>query len=217
MNRLTLRRSMAVVLPMLSAVGLLKVTQAAGRDRPLPDWPLVRDVVRRHFETLADYRPDDLVCVSEVEPLFQQLRLMGWRVAERRSIMRRVLRDRVWIVGLLKSPAGKEFMRKISAFPGAYDRLCRLMVRRAGRELVVNGVAGVGLRATGPELVAYLRTGRGGPAWEQVLGKTAVEAAFSKPTSRIFTAADLLEQLGRSHSAAAAALDPPAAEHVESM
>ncbi len=174
------------------------VSLAYGTTAPgaMPLLDTVRETVSRHFELLPYYRPGEVLSRSDVEPLFVQLRQMGWTVRDRRSILRRVPADRDFLVLALRTPAGREFMRKVAGSPHVYDRLDRLSWRPRGREAVQELIR----RPDAAEAVKALAGGADGKtAAKTTFQGVELGADFRKPTERIYTVEMLLAQLETSY------------------
>jgi hypothetical protein len=198
MYRRMVRFLAVVVLVWGWAVALgAEVPQGGDEPRPFPSYAEVREVVLRHFALLPDYAPGDMIARSEVEPLFAQLQRMGWKVADRKDILRKVPADQDYLLQKLRTPRGRKFMRRIAGYPDAYDRLDRLSWLPHGRQTVHDLIDGAG----GDEMIKYLTTTLGGSELGKMLSKTPKGADFNKPTGRIYTAEMLLGQLEKSHAA----------------
>lgn len=199
MYRRMSRFSVAVVLAWGLAVASLDEA-AWGGEKPqsLPAFTEVEKIVLRHFALLPDYRSGDIIARSEVEPLFTQLEHVGWKVADREDILRRVPADNDYLVQKLRSSRGREFMRRIANYPGAYDRLDRLSWLPHGRQTAHDLIHKKG----GEEMIKYLTTASGGSEMGKMLSSASKGADFNKPTGRIYTPKLLLARLKTSYAAA---------------
>lgn len=173
--------------------------EAAG----LPSFERVEEVVDRHFATLADHQAGDLICRSDVLPLFDQLRILGWRVVERNQILRNTLDDNDFLVEEFRTRQGHKFMREIAGYPVVYDRLDRLTVMPGGKQLIT-GMIGL---PNGSDLLKEHPT-PGLKSLTQLLpkgvsGRTPNDPDFWKRTGRIYTVEDLLAALKQAHERAA--------------
>ena len=166
--------------------------------KALPKFSDVKETVLRHFELLPDYRPGDIIARSEVEPLFAQLKWMGWTVADRTHILKMVPADHDYLIRNLRTPSGRRFMRRISSLPNAYDRLERLSRMPHGRQTVHDLINKVG----GEEMIEYLTTTSGGKNMGKQLSNSPTGRDFNRPTGRIYTADLLLARLQKSYEAA---------------
>lgn len=150
---------------------------------------------------LPDYRPGDIIAQSEVEPLFAQLKRMGWAVPERKRLLHKVPGDRDFLIRKLRTPRGRKFMRRIADYPGAYDRLDRLSWLPQGKQTVHDLIHKTG----GHEMIEYLTTSAGGAALGKMLSRAPKGAHFNEPSGRIYTVEELLARLKRRYAAAAKA------------
>ena len=170
----------------------------AAESEPLPTFADVTETVRRHFETMPDYQPGDIIARSQVEPLFTQLKRMGWTVADRKSILNNVPADNAYLVRQLRTRPGRKVMRRIAKYPHAYDRLDRLSRLPHGKQTVHDLIHKVG----GHEMIKYLTTAPGGIKMGKMLSKAPKGRDFNKPTGRIYTVKMLLARLNQSYAAA---------------
>ena len=200
-----MRQTMACLL-FAASMGLGQVAlqggHAAGanpRRWRLPSLAVVGRTVTRHFELLPDYEPGNIVSRSDVEPLFTHLKQMGWNVANYRSILHKVPSDLDFLVGQLRTPAGREFMRQVGESPNVYDRLERIAWLPRGREIVYQLINQPG----GAELARSLATATDHKKVGKLISKTTkVKADFLQPTGRIYTVKMLLAQLQKTYAVA---------------
>jgi hypothetical protein len=198
-----IRRTSRIVAVALLAWGACcggQIESACGAEgpEPLPSFERVREVTLRHFTLLPDYRPGDIIAQSEVEPLFAQLRWIGWMVADRKRILRDVPADRDYLGRALRTPEGRELMHRIAGRAGAYDRLDRLSRLPHGRRVVL----GLIQQTAGQQIVEYVTTGRQGRELEESLSQIPKGTDLSRPTGRLYTAEMLLARLEESYAAA---------------
>lgn len=100
----------------------------AAEDEPLPPFGDVKKTVEQHFAEMPDYQPGDIVTQSEVQPLFAQLKQLGWTVADQKDILSRV-------------PTSSDFLvRQLRTRQGA--RSCDRSAVARIRTIVWNGSAG---------------------------------------------------------------------------
>jgi hypothetical protein len=175
-----------------------EVARSADKPQSLPAFREVEEIVLRRFALLPDYRPGDIIARSEVEPLFAQLEGVGWKVADRQDILRRVPADNDYLVQKLRTSRGRQFMRRIANYPNAYDRLDRLSWLPHGRQTVHDLIYKTG----GEEMIKYLTTASGGSELGKMLSNSPKGADFNKPTGRSYTAKLLLARLKTSYAAA---------------
>ncbi|OHB79540.1 MAG: hypothetical protein A2W31_07255 [Planctomycetes bacterium RBG_16_64_10] len=165
--------------------------------QPLPEFATVRALVLRALVALPERQPGDIIARSEVEPIFDQLRLMGWAVHERKHILHQTPGDTDFVLQQLRTDPGRRFMRRIAKYPSAYDRLCRLAALPGGRRLVVDLIQEPG----GDRFIEYLTKSKGGKNLTQMLKDIPNAANFDQPTGKLFTAEQLIDQLQASYAA----------------
>ena len=112
------------------------LSSAASQDeQPLPSFAQVKETLARHFEG-SGIEANDLICQSDVKPIFKLLQMLGWEVVDSREILTRVLPDNNFLVRQLKTKAGHKFMRQVAGFPQAYDRLDQLSHLPQGKQTI---------------------------------------------------------------------------------
>lgn len=168
-----------------------------GKERPLPKFATVRAVVLRELVQPPERMPLDIVARSEVQRVFDQLRLMGWPVRDEKAIVKQVPGDTDFVLQKLRTPQGRRFMRKIAHYPQGYDRLYRLASLPHGRQTVVRLIQSKG----GERMIAYLTESRGGKNLGKMLQDTPRGRNFNRPTGKIFTADALIKRLQQSYTA----------------
>jgi len=179
----------------LAVLGSALGGNAATKDKSLPSFTKVKEVVDRHFKSLPSYRPGDLIARSDVKPVFEQLQVLGWRVADREAILKGVLDDEAFLVRQLRTKAGRKFMEQIKKYPDSYDRLDRLTRLPQGRQTVQALIRG----PDGYKMIEYMTTTPGGSELGRMLSQAPKGRQFNEPTGRIYTEAQLLKQLGKSY------------------
>jgi hypothetical protein len=164
---------------------------AAAKDGGPMDFTLVVAAAQKHFASIKDLQPSDLLSQGQVSAALDAVRNVGWEVAERDAILDRTLPDGSFLVKELATPAGRKFMRRLSRHRGAYSRLDRLSSIAGGQQIIHD----LARQKNGDKLIEYLATTEGG----QSLGRMAAGARqgvnLNKPTGRIYTADDLLVAL----------------------
>ena len=172
---------------------------ACGQDEKaeLPKFPVIRNAVVRHFASMPNFQPGDIVSQSNVRPVFDHLRQMGWTVAQRKAILALVLEDKDFLVRQLRTDNGRKFMRRIAKYPSAYDRLYRLAAMRGGRRTVVDMIQA----KDGYKMIEYLTTSKGGKNLGRLLGNVPKGSNFNRPTGKIFSVDSLVVHLKTSYEA----------------
>jgi hypothetical protein len=108
-----------------------------------------------------------------------------------------------YLVQRLRTPRGRQFMRRIANYPGAYDRLDRLSWLPYGKQTVQDLIQKKG----GEDMIKYITTAPGGNELGKMLSNAPKGANFNQPTGRIYTAALLLARLKTSYAATEEAID----------
>jgi hypothetical protein len=175
--------------------------RALGEEK-LPAWNTVERVVADELATIPNYRHGDLLSQSQVAPIFAQLEALGWNVADRVKILESVLPDDDFLVEQLRTTSGIKFMRKIAAYPQAYDEIDQLSRLPSGDLMVRDFLRFAHSDRTfsnknGPSPAMFARLvpneKRQGVPTPQDLGE---------PTGRIYTAAQFVARLQQSYRAA---------------
>jgi hypothetical protein len=181
----------------------------AARAEKLPAWSVVTHTVAEQLASIPRYRDGDLISQSQVAPIFTQLEDEGWVVADRAKILASVLPDDDFLVEQLRTPEGVKFMRKISAYPQAYDEIDQLS-RLPGGDLMVRDFLRFAhsdrtfSNKKGPSPAMYARL-----VPDQKRQGVPTPEDMEKPTGRIYTAAQLLARLQQSYRAAELGLAQP--------
>ncbi len=199
----------AAVCVVLGVTAAWCATSACGavKDKPLPSFADVREAVIRHFELLPGYRPGDIIARSDVAPLFGRLGRLGFSVANREAILKKVPTDGDFLVRELRTRRGRKFMRRIANYPDAYDRLDRLSRLPHGKRTVHDLIRGPG----GYKMIKYMTTTPGGKNLGRQLSNAPKGTDFNKPTGRIYTVKLLLAHLKLSYAAAKKGTSPSTA------
>ncbi len=171
-------------------------SQAAPQEKPLPTFEVASNSVRRDFVALSYYKPGDVISKSEVDQALEHLRLLGWSVSDAKEVLAKIPGDKEFLIRQLRSEKGFKFMRSISKWPSAYDRLDRLTGLANGRQILIDLINDRG----GHELVDYLINTDGGAAMGQMLSQTPGGGDFKKPTGKIYTVDQLIERLKESYA-----------------
>ncbi len=165
-----------------------------GKSQTIP-FEVLEMSVQDHLAAQPNYLPDDLLARSDVEKVLDRLALSGWQPVDRQALLDDVLADDEFLVRELRTAAGRKFMRKISGFPNAYDRLDRLAKLPNGKRTIADLIGGPG----GAKLIEYLTTASGGKELGKMLGGTPKGTNFNRPTGTIYTSSDLIRVLKREH------------------
>jgi hypothetical protein len=175
----------------LAVVATLTTAARAGEKARLPSLDRIEETVERFFEGQRGYGPGEIISQSQVRDLFIELRRVGWIVPGQDDILGLVPDDSELLVRELRTPDGRKFSRQISRYPGAYDRLDRLVHMPTGKSILQRLVKG----PDGYKLLQYMTTAPGGDQLGRMLSGTPTGRDFNQPTGRIYTAASLIEAL----------------------
>jgi len=185
------RLSVLLIASLLTAAGALPARAADS----MPDYQLVQSVVTRHFKAIPEFREGDIITKSDAEPVFDYLRRLSWNVSRRKQILDKVPGDSDFVVRQLRSKGGRKFMRQVSGYPLAYDRLYRLAAMPRGR-VIVNDLIHT---KDGSKLIAYMSNTQRGKKLGNMLGKAPRGEEFNKPIGKIFTVEALLKELKKAY------------------
>ena len=152
----------------------------------------VKALVEQSLAKNPYYAPGSLISRRDVEVLFNQLLEKGITSPDdQEDLVESVLSDSSFLVGRLKTPAGRAFMKKIASDPAVYDRLERLSWTSDGRQIIDSFLKA----ADGPAKLQQLKTAAQVAKLSKRLAADPRTADFGQPTSRVHTAAELVEKL----------------------
>ena len=187
-------------LAIVAAVGSALPPAVAGGQPgdKLPAMSAIQKAVQQHFAMLPGYRSGDLIAKGDVQPVFSELKELGWQVEDEQAIVSQVLDDSDFLVSTLRTEAGRRFMRKVSGYASIYDRLDRICRESGGKPLLQSLV-----RLPDGERYAKVQRPRAVPGLVDLLpkkgsAKTRSVPDYDKPTGRIYTVPQLLERLEQS-------------------
>lgn len=163
----------------------------------LPPFETIHGVVQRSFAATPSWKPGELVTKGQVDPVLADVFTLGWKSLDRKALLTRVLADDSFLSKELRTRKGAEFMHKIAALPGSYDKLDRLSRLPSGRKTVHALINGAG----GDELIEYLTTSTGGEELGKLLENGPKGKDFNKSTGLIYTMEDLVLQLKAEYEA----------------
>ena len=153
----------------------------------------------RYFQALPDYRPGDLITREEVEPLLGQLRRTGLPLPDAKQILEKVPAKDEFLVATIRTPDGRKFMRQISGYRDAYDRLDRLSRLPHGQQTIRDLIRG----PDGYKMIEYMTTAPGGQGVGQATLERAAGGRISMPRPAASTPPTmLLRRLEQSRAAA---------------
>ncbi|MBM4003697.1 MAG: hypothetical protein FJ295_10480 [Planctomycetes bacterium] len=187
-------------------------TESAAGEAPLPPWSEMRLLIESTLDAGARRDKNDLLSRSDLTPIFDTLRKKGWTVSDREAITGRTLADGHVLVQQLRSPQGTRLMRKISGEERIYDRLDRITTASGGEALIRDLI-----KLPDGERYALRKQGVAVPNLLDLLPKdssaqTRTIRGFDKSTGKIYTRAQLLQQLEKSHESDSRAKETQAGE-----
>lgn len=155
----------------------------------------IEQVTKAFFAKLPDRQPGDIVSQADVKQLLKALNSKGWQVPGEAQLLDKVPSDGELLVRTLRSPEGLKFMRKVSGNALIYDRLDRIS-RESGGPQLISGL----IKLPDGEKYSNTKLPRGVPNLLDLLpknasGKTRTIKDYDKPTGRIYTVDQLVEQL----------------------
>jgi hypothetical protein len=185
----------SILLVVLAAIG----GAVAGRAdaRPIPEFSEVQQAVVRYFEARQDYRAGDLITREAAGPLLGQLRQLGLPLPDEKQILESIPAEGSLLAKQLATPAGRSFMRQVSRYPDAYDRLDRLGRLPRGEQTIRDLIRG----PDGYKMLQYMTTTSGGREMGKMLSNSPGASDFNASTGRIYTVDGLLDRLGQSRAA----------------
>jgi hypothetical protein len=157
----------------------------------VPSVAEVRAAVLDHFQKLPDFQRGDLITRDQVEPLLAKLQKMGLPLPDANKILKQVPAKNDFLPQQLATPNGRKFMRMISRYPDAYDRLDRLSRLPHGEQTIRDLVRGPG----GDKMIQYMTTAKGGRELGKMLSNCPRAGNFNAATSRLYTVDRLLSRL----------------------
>jgi len=140
----------------------------------------------------------DLLTRDQAEAILTKVEKAGLPLPDKKQILERVPAKDEFLVKELSTSEGRKFVRNIAKYPEAFDRVDRLSRIPRGEQTIHDLVKGPG----GEKMIEYMTTASGGIALGKMLSETPRGADFNAPTGRIYTPAQLLDQLMKSHAAA---------------
>ena len=164
---------------------------AEKQEKPLPKFSEVKKTVLRYFTALPTYQPGGILARGEVEPVYDRLKQLGWRVPDWKSIVERIPAEESFLVQRLRTPDGRKFMTQICKYPQGYDRLDRTSRLARGEVLVDQFIRG----PEGYKMIQYMTETEGGDRLGGMLSGTVTGKDFKKPTGQIYTVEMLLDTL----------------------
>lgn len=167
-------------------------TSSKNKNAAEPNTARLKGLVEQTLKKNPYYSPGYLISRRDVETLFAQLLAEGVTSTEdQEDLSESVLSDNSFLVGRLKTPAGRAFMKKIASDPTVYDRLERLSWNPDGRQLIDSFLKA----KDGAAQLQQLKTGAQLAKLSKRLAADASTEDFALPTSRCHTAEELVAKL----------------------
>lgn len=163
----------------------------------LPKFAEVEATVQDVLKQEKDYQPGDLLTRKQVKTMLDRIERLGWKLADRGALEKKVLDDGSYLVEKLRASSGKKFMRQVAELSLAYDRLDRLAQLPQGRSTVERLVRG----PDGYKLFDYMAKEKGGRELAKMLSKDG-RGDFNQSTGKLYTEEQLLRELQKLHTAA---------------
>ena len=157
-----------------------------------PNLAEAKAIAEQHFRSLENYAPGDLISRGYVEPIFNELLSRGLPVNDiAEELYDEFIPDGSVLLKTLRTEEGRKFMRQVSRFPHAYDRLERLSWVPAGQEILRELVTS----PDGPSLFKAMLEPAGLEATARLLESDPRGGNYSLPTGHVHTAAQFLKRL----------------------
>lgn len=163
----------------------------------IPPFAEVKQAVWKYFEAKTEFESDDLITRDEVATLLARLQKTWLPPTDAAKILDRTVVKGEFIANQLGTPNGRKFMRSIGDYPDAYDRIDRLSRMPYGQQTIIDLIRGPG----GERMIEYMTKTSGGRELGKQLSNAPDGKDFNARTGRIYTVADLLEWLQKSHTA----------------
>jgi hypothetical protein len=196
--RFCLLLALGILLGSLSSTSLAaapaKTAPAKASEKKVLKFGEIKQIVSRHFAATKGYRSGDLITRQSVANLFKQLELYGWKVADQNEILGQILSEGDFLAKQMRTDPGKSFMRKVSGYPGGFDRVDRISRMPQGRGNVTQMIK----MPDGYEMIEAMTTTSRGRKLGQRLSNAPKGKDFNKPTGRIYTEAALTARLKKS-------------------
>lgn len=175
----------------------VRAAEPATTSSRLPPFDTVVQAVEDYFHTKRDYQPGDLITQADWKTLEGDLARLGWVPRESARLRGLMLGEKSFLPKQLLNKTGRPFMRQIAAYPLAYDKLDRLSGMAQGPATVQALIRG----PDGYKMIEYMSTSSGGAELGNMLAQGPGGKDFNKPTGRVYTANQLLDELARMHIA----------------
>ena len=160
-------------------------------DPNLPEFKEIEEAVVKTLTRNRKYYENDLIAQSQAAKCFAAVKALGWDVPDSKAIIREFLADGDYLVKVLSTRKGHEFMRQMSKYPMGYDRLDRLRYVVKGKEAIHQLIHS----KDGYIMIEYMTTTREGKNMGNLVSNARNGKDFNKPTGRLYTGKQLIEKL----------------------
>lgn len=171
----------------------------------IPEFQVIVEVVEESLAVRGKYYENDLIDQADAVKIFKRISQAGWDVPNSQSMVGRFLPVNDFLVKELGTKKGISFMRRMSQFPGGYDRLDRLRYIPKGKRAVTSLINDVG----GEEMIEYMTTTQQGKNMGSLIANSRNGKNFNDLTGRIYTGKQLLAELKLLHDQAMLAISQP--------
>jgi hypothetical protein len=181
------------------AVFFCFATAAIGASVPkdLPTFEKAWQTVETELAKYPNYQDGDLISRRQVEVVFPVLQKLGWKVLDQSDILAMLPDDNEFFVTRLRTKAGRKFMRQMSQYPLAFDRIDRLGQMSMGNDNIDALIRG----PDGYKMLQYMTETVWGKNMGKMLSKAPKGKDFNGPTGRLYTADALMLRLQQSYVA----------------
>lgn len=169
---------------------LLAAMPTAASAAELPAWEEVEQLVTRTLVT-KNHPAGTLLTQSRAEEALKSVAALGWNVPGHQQLLARILPDTDFLAEVLSSRQGQRFAQEVAALPEGYDRLDHLRKLPRGEDTVRELIQG----PDGYKMIEYMTTSTGGKNMGIMLSQDPHGAGFNRPTSRVYTVEQFLDQL----------------------
>lgn len=160
-------------------------------DPNLPEFEEIEKAVVKTLTRNRKYYENDLIAQSQAAKCFAAVKALGWDVPNSKEIIREFLADGDYLVKVLSTPKGHEFMRQMSKYPMGYDRLDRLRYVVKGKEAIHQLIHS----KDGYIMIEYMTTTQEGKNMGNLVSNARNGKDFNKATGRLYTGKQLIEKL----------------------
>ena len=171
-------------------------------NKGIPSFSVVQKVVLDQMKKNDEWQSGDIISKSDIQGISEKLNEIGWQVGKWQKIEAAVLDDNQYLVQKLRTKAGRRFMRRISHYPLAYDRLDQVIVMENGKMVLDDLIRW----RKGYEYVDVPH----GPGFDRITEllpipkerKRKLPQRLKQPTGKIYTATSLVDVLKELHISA---------------